>query len=70
MLPILDMLNHAHEGTRECNCEVSFTGSGDAEMRTVRDVKAGEELCFGYHQDGSSDAKRFANYGIRPYDAA
>ena len=45
MLPLIDMVNHATEGTIECNCKRCFDHSGAIVVVTSRAIGPGEELC-------------------------
>ena len=48
MLPLIDMVNHAAEGTEDCNCTRCFDHSGAIVVITNRAIAAGEELRFTY----------------------
>jgi hypothetical protein len=59
MLPIIDLLNHASEGS--CNCVLSADDAAFV-MTTTRSVEAGEEMthCYGKF----SNAQLFQDYGF------
>ena len=48
MLPLIDMVNHAAEGTHQCNCKRCFDHSGAIVVVTNRAIAPGEELRHTY----------------------
>ncbi len=80
MLPMIDMVNHAAEGTHDCNCKRYFDHSGAIVVVTSRAIAAGEELRHTYapevarcrssgdqmEDDKQLQAELMVKYGVTP----
>eukprot|EP01043_Picozoa_sp_COSAG02_P047792 COSAG02_NODE_4619_length_5156_cov_4.440577_1_plen_374_part_00 len=64
MLPMIDMVNHAAEGTHECNCRRCFDHSGAVVVMTSRAIAPGEELRHTY----APEAARCRSFGDQMED--